>query len=66
MFKAVNSEAETAVRSPSSLRCLRCNGSTFTDEFEVRHEYARIDFLEDRPRRGRPPKRLAEQRRGIA
>ena len=70
-FKPAGSEAETPVRSRSTMKCLRCGGPTFTDEFELRQEYARVDFLEDGPRRGRPPKRLVEKRlleqqRGVA
>ena len=35
-----------------------------TDDFEVRYVYPKVDFFdEDRPRRGRPPKRLVELRR---
>lgn len=61
-FKAFGSDAETPVRSRAQVRCLRCNGSTYFDEVVQRQEYAKVDFLEDRPRRGRPPKRLVEQR----
>jgi hypothetical protein len=51
------------IRSLTELRCARCNGSVYTDDFEVRHVYPKVDFLDDRPRRGRPPKRLVELRR---
>lgn len=52
------------VRSLTEIRCARCQGSVYTDEFEVRYIYPKIDFLDDdRPRRGRPPKRLVELRR---
>ncbi len=64
-FKAVGSETEISVRTRTQLRCPRCSGPTFFDEWEQRREYAKLDFLEDRPRRGRPPKRLVEQR-GVA
>jgi hypothetical protein len=64
-FIASGSDAETPIQHRAQLRCLRCNGPTYFDEFEQRQQYARIDFLEDRPRRGRPPKRLVE-RRGAA
>ncbi len=70
-FKAVDSSAEIRIRDRTQVKCQRCGGPTFTDEFELRQEYARVDFLEDRPRRGRPPKRLVERRlaerqRGVA
>jgi hypothetical protein len=47
------------------LRCPACGGSILPTEIireEVRVE-RRIDWSEDRPRRGRPPKWLVEQRR---
>jgi hypothetical protein len=62
-FKPLGSDVERPVAKREQLRCLRCNGPTFVDEWEVRHEYARIELVDDgRPRRGRPPKRLVEQR----
>ena len=70
-FKPAGSAVEVPVQSRSTLKCARCGGPTFTDEFELRQEYAAVDFLEDGPRRGRPPKRLVEKRqleqqRGVA
>ena len=47
------------------LRCPTCGGSILPTEIireEVRVE-RRIDWSEDRPKRGRPPKWLVEQRR---
>ena len=61
-FKPVGSDTETPIQQRTALKCLRCQGPTFFEEFELRREFAKTDFLEDRPRRGRPPKRLAEQR----
>ena len=61
-FKASTSDVEVPVGSRKTLRCLRCNGPTFFDEFQLRQEYPKVDFLEEGPRRGRPPKRLLEQR----
>ena len=46
------------------LRCERCKGPIFLDDADVvtrRHE--EYNWLEERPRRGRPPKRLVEERR---
>jgi len=46
------------------LRCDRCGGPLFLDEQEVvTRRYEEYNWLEERPRRGRPPKRLIEQRR---
>ncbi|HZU75520.1 MAG TPA: hypothetical protein VFA70_02080 [Dehalococcoidia bacterium] len=46
------------------IRCDRCSGPLYLDEADV--VTRRIDsynWLEERPRRGRPPKRLVEERR---
>ncbi len=46
------------------MRCTRCGGPLFLDESDV--IVRRIDeynWLDERPRRGRPPKRLLEERR---
>jgi hypothetical protein len=54
------------IKSLTELRCPRCQGSVYTDDFEMRYAYPRIDLIEDEddePRRGRPPKRLVELRR---
>lgn len=46
------------------LRCDRCNGPLFLDEPDViTRRYENYNWLDERPRRGRPPKRLIEQRR---
>ena len=46
------------------LRCETCGGSIIPEEMTRRwlRNEAPIDWLADRPRRGRPPKRLAAQR----
>jgi hypothetical protein len=47
------------------LRCATCGGAAMPDE--ITHRIVRIeapiDWLAERPRRGRPPARLVEQRR---
>jgi hypothetical protein len=46
------------------LRCDRCGGPLFLDESDVvTRRYEEYNWLEERPRRGRPPKRLIEERR---
>lgn len=46
------------------LRCDRCGGPLFLDETDiVTRRYEEYNWLEERPRRGRPPKRLIEERR---
>ena len=64
MFQSSDGGQPIVVKSLTELRCARCHGSVYTDEFEVRQVYPKIDFLDDdQPRRGRPPKRLVELRR---
>ena len=63
-FHPADGNAPVAIGSLTALRCARCAGSVFTDDFEVRYVYPKVEFFdEDRPRRGRPPKRLVEMRR---
>jgi hypothetical protein len=46
------------------LRCDRCGGPLFLDEVDVvTRRYEDYNWLDERPRRGRPPKRLIEERR---
>ena len=64
-FLALGTSVETPIGPKQNVKCLRCGGPTYFDEFEQRHEYAPLVIDEDRPRRGRPPKRLLE-RQGAA
>jgi hypothetical protein len=46
------------------LRCTRCAGPLFLDESEViTRRVDEYNWLDERPRRGRPPKRILEERR---
>jgi hypothetical protein len=46
------------------LRCQRCGGPLFLDETDViTRRSESYNWLDERPRRGRPPKRLVEERR---
>jgi hypothetical protein len=46
------------------LRCDRCGGPLFLDETDViTRRYDDYNWVDERPRRGRPPKRLIEERR---
>ncbi len=46
------------------LRCCRCGGPLFLDETDViTRRTDEYNWLDERPRRGRPPKRLLEERR---
>lgn len=66
VFHPNSGEPAFSIKSLTELRCPRCDGSVFTDDFEVRYAHPRIELFgddEDEPRRGRPPKRLVELRR---
>jgi len=43
-----------------NLRCADCGGNTMFEDVEQYWVYAPVDWLTDRPRRGRPPKRLTQ------
>jgi hypothetical protein len=46
------------------LRCVKCEGRVFLDEPDyVTRRFEEYNWLDERPRRGRPPKRLVEERR---
>jgi len=60
---ARGAENETPLSDRKSLRCVRCGGPTFFDEFQNRQIVISNGLFDDLPRRGRPPKRLVEQRR---
>jgi len=48
----------------SRLRCPRCGGSVYVDQVEiVDRRFEPVDWDDEGPRRGRPPKWLVEQRR---
>src|SRR5712692_9696150 len=54
----------TSVANWRRLRCDRCGGPLFLDESDVvTRRYEDYNWLDERPRRGRPPKRLIEERR---
>ena len=48
------------------LRCLVCGGNIYPDEVEAVRVYPPVQWENERPRRGRPPKWLSEQRRAAA
>lgn len=48
----------------SQFRCPRCGGSVYVDQVEiVDRRFEPLEWDDDGPRRGRPPKWLVEQRR---
>ena len=57
-------EEPTQIANWRRLRCDRCGGPLFLDETDViTRRYEEYNWLDERPRRGRPPKRLIEERR---
>jgi hypothetical protein len=64
LFRRPGEQVAAALRDPRHIRCPRCGGATFLDDLTVvTRRIETTNWLEDRPRRGRPPKRLLEQRR---
>jgi DNA-directed RNA polymerase subunit RPC12/RpoP len=64
LFRRPGERVAAALRDVRHIRCPRCGGATFLDEVTVvTRRIETTNWLEDRPRRGRPPKRLLEQRR---
>jgi len=54
----------TPVLDWQRLRCDRCGGPLYLDESDViTRRVDEYNWLDERPRRGRPPKRILEQRR---
>jgi hypothetical protein len=54
----------TSVLDWQRLRCDRCGGPLYLDESDVvTRRVDEYNWLDERPRRGRPPKRILEQRR---
>jgi DNA-directed RNA polymerase subunit RPC12/RpoP len=52
------------VQKASRLRCPRCGGSLYIDEVDrIDRRFEPVEWEDDGPRRGRPPKWLVEQRR---
>jgi hypothetical protein len=64
IFRQAGREQPVQIPSWRGLRCDRCGGPLFLDESEViTRRYEEYNWLDERPRRGRPPKRLIEERR---
>jgi hypothetical protein len=61
-FLARGSDTEVPLKDRRLIRCARCNGPTFFDAFQNRTLMLTAGLFDDQPRRGRPPKRLAQQR----
>jgi hypothetical protein len=64
LLRQPGSDSAVQVANWRRLRCDRCGGPLFLDETEVvTRRYEDYNWMDERPRRGRPPKRLIEERR---
>ena len=64
LFRQPGRDEALRVMNWQRLRCDRCGGPLFLDEPDViTRRYESYNWLDERPRRGRPPKRLIEERR---
>jgi hypothetical protein len=64
LLRQAGRETAAQVANWRRLRCDRCGGPLFLDETDViTRRYDEYNWLDERPRRGRPPKRLIEERR---
>jgi hypothetical protein len=64
LLRLPGSDQQVQVLNWKRLRCDRCGGPLFLDETDViTRRYDEYNWLDERPRRGRPPKRLIEERR---
>ena len=64
LFRKSASDQPIQIINWQRLRCDRCGGPLFLDETDViTRRYDPYNWLDERPRRGRPPKRLIEERR---
>ena len=64
LFRQVGRDQPVQTINWQRLRCDRCGGPLFLDESDViTRRYENYNWLDERPRRGRPPKRLIEERR---
>ncbi len=64
LYRKAGEQRAVPVLDWHRLRCERCNGPIFLDDADViTKRVETYNWLEERPRRGRPPKRLVEERR---
>jgi len=65
LFQPPAARTASLVRAWWRIRCATCGGNTAADGVTIRTVQLEppVDWRTERPRRGRPPKRLMEQRR---
>ena len=67
LFRKPGEQQAVEVLDWRRLRCVRCGGPIYLDEADViTRRIEEHNWLDERPRRGRPPKRLVEERRRAA
>lgn len=54
------------IKGLTDVRCPRCGGPLFLEEFQTRYLVQPVRLVDDPHRRGRPPKKLVEMRRAAA
>jgi hypothetical protein len=63
-FEQAGSVGSIGAWEASRVRCPRCGGSVYVDQVEIVDRRTEpLEWEDDGPRRGRPPKWLVEQRR---
>jgi hypothetical protein len=63
-FRPVGADESVTLADWRNIHCARCGGPTYLDEPNiVVRRIEEYNWLDERPRRGRPPKRLVEERR---
>ena len=63
-YRAAGASESVPMTNWRAIRCARCGGPTYLDEPNIIvRRVEEYNWLDERPRRGRPPKRLVEERR---
>ena len=63
-YRPVGASESVPLANWRNIHCARCGGPTYLDEPNiVVRRIEDYNWLDERPRRGRPPKRLVEERR---
>jgi hypothetical protein len=63
-FRPAGASESLPLANWRNIQCARCGGPTFLDEPNIIvRRIEEYNWLDERPRRGRPPKRLVEERR---
>ena len=63
-YRAAGARESVPLANWRNIHCARCGGPTYLDEPNIIvRRIEDYNWLDERPRRGRPPKRLVEERR---